>query len=250
MLKQTGLVVYIGLLEANKNLLISLEDEGGKLLTLTLNSSMSSIVVDRLVNERLVPVFNDYFRQGLAASQDLVEKQIAYVADPLNMPRKYNRQVLDEINRINVGPQRTIFRGYADSQYKTVFTRREVDRLKRTILSATYENAEEEVLRSRLQTNFNLTRRSSQLLARGETKRLREGVKLIYFKDPEVQKEYDLVWDAINDSVVRPTHLAMDGKKADVNGLFDGGVGPPPFEGSPWNCRCSCELIKKNSTIS
>lgn len=242
MLKALGLVIAVDLLRNHQNMLKQYKDNKDELLddiakgAIVLNTpSMQS-----RIESRFNRLFENYFIGGYSASKALVDAEVAKTANVLKVPWKYNRDVIDLIN------ESSVFKGYADDLYREGFKRGEIDRLKRVLVSATYENADEKVLARELQKSFNLTKKRSMLLARMETKRLRETTKSIYYSQQEVQDKYELVWDAKNDEAVRPSHLAMDGKVADSNGYFQsmdfGLVMSPPLA---YNCRCSTYFRNK-----
>lgn len=246
MLKDLGLVIYIEFLRSNRQFIATLKDQANDILTLALASSLTRPALDVLITSRLAPAFRQYFTRGIAASQTLVAKEVAEISNILNVPLKYNRQVLENINKLPFGANQSIFTGYFDVEYAEKFQKKELDRLKRTLLRVTYNNADERVLRDKLISDLGLTKRRAQLLARGETKRLRESTKVLYYQDPGVKQEYELVWVAKNDSRVRPEHLRMDGKTAEENGYFispDFGEVLPPME---YGCRCSTFFRKRS----
>lgn len=241
-LKNLGLIIFIDLLRTNREMFKEYEKEKDDLIDDVLKGTIviNTPQAEKEIEERFGAIFNKYFINGFKSSQLLVDKEVAVISDALKVPFRYNRDVIDLVN------ERSVFRGFADDLYKERFTRGEVDRIKKVLLSGTYNQTDEKLIRDELQKKFNLTKKRAQLLARSETKRLRETTKSVYYAQEEVQKQYELVWDAMDDGAVRPSHAAMDGKVADENGYFDsadfGRVPAPPLE---FNCRCTTFFRKK-----
>lgn len=235
-LKNLGLVIFIELLRANRQMAREYEEAKDGILDDVLSGSVligSADMRKRLEGE-FAEIFNKYFVAGFDGSRTLVNKEVAIIADSLKVPWRYNKDVIDLVN------EQSVFKGFADQLYKEKFSRQEIDRLKRVLLSSTYSNADEKVLRDELQKSFNLTKRRAQLLARGETKRLRETTKIIYHNQREVADKFELVWDAVVDEATRPGHLELDGSIRQADGYFYsptfGKVKAPPIA---YNCRCT-----------
>lgn len=242
-LKNTGLIIFIELLRANRDMEKEYKEERDDLLERILQGSLviGSQETRRQIEERFTKIFNKYFIAGLDASKLLVDKEVTLLTNTLEVPFKYNKDVIDLVNN------QSVFKGFQDQLYKDRFTKGEIDRIKRVLLSGTYSNKDEKLLRDELQKSFNLTKKRAQLLARDETKRLRETTKTVYYQQAEVQKNYELVWDAVVDDATRDPHLELDGQVADSKGYFQsptfGRVISPPLS---YNCRCSTFFRKKH----
>lgn len=193
--------------------------------------------------KRLEPILEEFFRRGQTATNKVVDQEVAALSDQFQVPWKYNRDVIDEIQDVS------IFDGYYDRKYQGVFTRREIDNLKKTILRAKYNNwAEDELMRA-IQNTIRVTGNRARLLARTETQRLHETTQMVYYRQQEVQQRYKRVWYALPDA--RPSHRRMDGKVAGTDGYFTSpdvgkvigpGSGPKDFA---IGCRCRTELVKR-----
>jgi hypothetical protein len=188
-----------------------------------------------------VPLYDDLFKDGRSTGIETIKKDLATLTKRYDVPLKYNKDLLDTING------NSIFNGYYDKQYQGMYTRREIYKLKSTILSAKYSDLPEKELVENIRATIKSTKKQAQLLARYEVQRLRSATVAEYYKLPKIKKGYDKVFVSEHDSVVRPTHLAYDGQIADENGFFHGSLGS--FEYTPipgeYNCRCRTKLVKK-----
>lgn len=187
--------------------------------------------------ERLYPIVETLFTDGIKASNTLVKADVARNADLLSQPFKYNKDVINTING------NSAFTGFYDTETKSLFKKREVDALKNKILQGKYSGWSDRQLQSEIRKTVNVSKNRALVIARNETARLETASNQIFFQMPKVQEEYDLVWNAMSDA--RPDHLAYNGKKADEDGLFHGPLGAvtgPPLE---FNCRCKTEFVKK-----
>lgn len=223
----------------------------------------SDFLFEQQLVQRLTPIFNKYFNECIQASNTLVSQNIATLSNALRVPFKYNRQVIDHLNSIHVRQVAgainydSIFKGYFNPQYTQGFTRREIGKLttelKKVVLRGTYGDVSEaELIRqireagaNTIGKTANMTENRARMLARGETSRLRNGVKDIYFQDPDVQAEYDLVWVSALLPTTRDEHKELHGVKADSDGAFrnsNGEYHSPPI--AP-NCMCQTEFVSK-----
>lgn len=199
--------------------------------------------LDELAAERLQPVISKYFKDGIIATNKIVSQDVAKLADILKIPFKYDKSMLERFNSYSV------FQGYYDKNYADLFSKREIDNLKRVILRGKYSNMPDRELAKEIQDTINITKNRALVIARGETQRLDTAAKQILFESPKVKKEYDLVWRTAGDDMVRDNHRAYNGKIADENGYFDGPDGKikgPEGLHNPWNCRCQIIWVKKD----
>lgn len=200
--------------------------------------------IKRQLNERaaelLVPIIDDYFKEGIAASNQIVKSNISRLADDINIPFKYNKDLI-----LTYNTDKSIFTGYYDKQTKSLFARGEIDKLKRTILSGKYGNWTDDEMVTAIRKTVNTTKNRALVIARQETARLDTAAKQIYYNNNRVKKEYELKWVARSDA--RPTHKEYDGKIADEDGYFDGPEGRVTGPPIGWSCRCRIELVRKST---
>jgi SPP1 gp7 family putative phage head morphogenesis protein len=216
------------------------EDQALELALLTLSRQRDiKNWLNKRALEMLGPVIDDYFRDGIAVSNQLVKRDVARLADDIGLPVKYNRDLLETING------KSAFTGYYDTDAKGVFKRSEIDKIKKTILQGKYGEWSDRELQAAIKSQVNTTNRRALVIARQETARLNSAATQIYYENSKVNKEYDKVWVAQPDA--RPTHKAYDGQVADEDGYFDGPegrvIGPPIGFG----CRCRVVLRKKQA---
>lgn len=210
-------------------------------LVVLAGSLVSKKLIEKKVVKVLTPIISDYFNDSIHASNLIVGKEVSKLVDDIGLPFKYNKTFLDKMN------EKSIFAGYADNEYKSFFTKREITSLKKVILSAKYSGWDEKQLVAAIKNTVNITNNRALLLARTETTRLDSVAKEIYFGKKKVRDEYELVWIQ---TTAYERHKHMNGVVADENGKFydskTGGVIPgPPYIFSPWNCKCRVEYRKK-----
>jgi SPP1 gp7 family putative phage head morphogenesis protein len=229
---------------------LSYSKEAQKLVTLVYSSSITKVhdLVDTEISS-FEPIFNDMFKNGKTYSEDIVKKELLDLVDTVKVPFKYNKNVIDKING------KSVFTGYYDEQYKDVFTKKELYKLKSTILAGKYAGVSEQELANQIKTVVNISDQRARLLARTEMQRLQETTTAIYYEQPEVMKMYDRVWITKDDDRVRTSHQSMDGEIAETSGPHSGqfyskdvgwisgpGSGPPSFS---IGCRCHTKFVKK-----
>lgn len=187
-------------------------------------------------------IFDDLFAQGIVQSQDQAIKLFQRLVKGIDIPLKYNKELLDQIANVSV------FNGHFAGRYTT----REINKLKKAILKAKYSNMSEEETKNLVMSQFNTTKKSAQLIARTEIQRLRETTNMIYYNIPEIKDGYERVWETREDGKVRETHQAMDGKVArESDGKFysasEGWIDGPGSGSIKFaiNCRCRTRLRKK-----
>lgn len=198
--------------------------------------------IESILTSQLEPIFKEMFRLGQEIDYEIVDKKISSLIKSYNIPIKYNKDLLSKVNA------NSIFSGYFDKSYSDLYTKSEIDKIKRTILRAKYSNMDEKELRNILKADFRMTEKRAQIIARGEMQRLDLAAAEIYYGQPEVKDEYDLIWETAGDEKVRENHQAYDGKVADSEGFFDGPNGKirsPADLPNPWNCRCKLVFRKK-----
>jgi len=198
--------------------------------------------IESIITSQLEPIFAEMFRLGREINYNIVDKNISNLIKRYNVPVKYDRYLLDRVNG------KSIFSGYFDEAYYDLYSKSEIDKIKRTILRAKYSNMNEKELRTILKADFRMTEKRAQIIARGELQRLDIAAAEIYYEQPEVKQGYDLVWETAGDDRVRENHKAYDGKKADKDGYFNGPNGKikgPQDLPNPWNCRCRLIFVKK-----
>lgn len=192
--------------------------------------------LDKKFVNTINPLIDDYFLGGIKASNKIIKKEVLDLVDIVEVPWKYNKEVISAINTDSV------FTGYYDTQYKSLYKKRETDALKRVILRAKYQGLTDSELVSEIKKTVKISKQRALNMARSETARLETAVQQIYYTKPAVNKKYEKVWDSMSDA--RPTHKAMDGKVANKDGMFktpDGTCEGPPYPNS-WNCRCRTKL--------
>lgn len=217
--------------------------EAEKIATVAFAASATATVFEDHRPE-LAAIIADYFKRGQVATNKVVDQEVAMLADEFQVPWKYDRSVIDEIQDVS------IFDGYYDRKYQGVYTKREIDNLKKTILRGKYNGWDEDTLMNEVRKTIKVTGNRSRLLARTETQRLHETTQMIYYRQPEVQNSYKRVWFALSDA--RPSHRRMDGRVAGEDGYFNSpdvgkvvgpGSGPKDFA---IGCRCQTRLIKRS----
>jgi len=71
------------------------EDQALELALLTLSRQRDiKNWLNKRALEMLGPVIDDYFRDGIAVSNQLVKRDVARLADDIGLPVKYNRDLL------------------------------------------------------------------------------------------------------------------------------------------------------------
>ena len=75
-----------------------------------------------------------------------------------------------------------------------MFTKREINKLKNTILQAKYANLSESQLRTNIMNTIKTTKKQAQLLARYEIQRLRSITLNEYYSLPKMQSKYEKVF--------------------------------------------------------
>jgi len=202
------------------------------------NKNRNKIV--KKITEVLIPIIDDMFKEGMIVSNQIVKKGVARLVADNKIPFKYNKDLLLKMN------DKSIFQGYYDKTYKSLYSKREIDRLKRTILTAKYSGWDEKKTIKEIKSVVKTTTSRARLLARHEKARLTTVAKTIYFESKKIQKEYDMVWHNSGGNV-RPDHEAMAGKKADKDGMFYsskyGLISGPPLG---YNCKCYVTLEKRS----
>lgn len=196
------------------------------------------------VEERLKPIIENYFKSSIADTNQIMSSNISKLVDQTKVPFKYNKDLLQTYNNT-----KSVFSGYYDVDVKDVFTKREIDLIKRTVLNGKYSNLSSEELATNIRNAVGTTRNRALNIARIETTRLGSASNSIYFADKNVQEQYDLIFRTADDDKVRKDHKSYDDKKANAEGYFSGNCGDiagAPVPCSPWNCRCYTELVKKS----
>jgi len=200
--------------------------------------------LNKWLKEKIEPVFKDLFKAGISQTNQIVPAEISVLTDQLSVPFKYNKEMLLKYNE-----GLSVFQGYYDKDFEKLFTRREVDKMKRIILTGKYSNWTDRELQNAILNEFKVTKNRALNIARNETTRLNTASKQIYYEKPAVKKNYNLVFTSEQDDKVRKTHKSYDKVIADpLTGKFDGDCGEilgPPVACSPWNCRCTIDFIKK-----
>jgi len=199
--------------------------------------------IEKAFTKSLQPIINDYFNKGISLSNKIVSSEISQIVNQTNVPFKYNKDLFNTFN-----DKESIFTGYADRNYKSLFSKREIDAIKRQVLTGKYSGWTDKQVRDAIKGVANITNNRALNIARTETTRLQTAATQIYYQDPKVQAKYDKVFITEKDGKVRPSHKSYDGKIADKDGYFDGDCGKiigAPVACSPWNCRCRVELRLK-----
>jgi SPP1 gp7 family putative phage head morphogenesis protein len=189
----------------------------------------------------LGPIIDAFFTSGIKATNTLFEKQVlSLVDDVVSLPFKYNKDMLLTLNK------NSVFTGYYDNTTKSLFKRREIDALKRKILTAKYSGWTDRQLQAEIRKTINVTRNRALVIARNETARLETGaIDTVWQNQKRVKKEYVKVWKSLSDA--RPEHLALNNKVADENGMFHTSEGDIPGPPLGFNCRCKVVLERKNT---
>ena len=204
------------------------------------------IIEDKVV-AILKPIIDEMFSAGLKDSKKTAKDGINGLIKKYGVDIKYDKNFLSQINEVS------IFTGYADKAYKDLYTKSEIEKIKKIILSAKYSGWDEQQTKLAIQKAVKMSNRRALLLARTETQRLSETAKKIYMSNKKVADKYVRVWKTRGDNKVRPSHRRMDGKEADSNGQFHSpdvglingpGAGPTEFS---INCRCKTILKQKKN---
>jgi hypothetical protein len=210
----------------------------GLFIAQTINSAKRDVKkrLDNLAAERLSPIVNKLFIDGVAASNQIMKAEIVRLSDVLQVPFKYNKDLIEKINGDS------LFVGFYDKNYKDLYTRREIDLLKRRILSAKYQGLTDREMAEYIQGTINTTKQRALITARLETQRLDGAAQQIFYEQPKVKEEYEKVWVHNSDY---DRHKKYSGIVANKDGFFEqaGVYYAPPLD-SPINCVCSTILRK------
>ena len=198
-------------------------------------------ILSKKITKKLTPIIYDMFTTGQVASNKVVKSGVAKLVTQYNVPYKYNKSLFEHMN------EHSIFAGYYDKNYKDIFTKTEINRIKKVILTAKYSGWNETKTIQQVRQATNFTVKKARLLARNEKARLQTVAKSLYFNKKEVRNKYNMVWHNSGTNI-RPDHAAMAGKVADKDGMFhskDGLIPGPPYIFSPYNCKCYVTLETK-----
>lgn len=201
---------------------------------------VSKALIDEKVVKALGDIIEDYFQKSISTSNKIVKAEVSRLTNQLEVPFKYNKDLLSEIN------DKSVFSGYYDTNVKSSFKKKEILKLQKTILSAKYGDWTERETISAIKNVVNVTDNNARVIARSESTRLSSVANQIYYGKKAVRDKYNLVFHSYPDA--RPVHKSYDGQIADENGYFHGDCGAikgPPVSCSPWNCRCTTELELK-----
>ena len=201
--------------------------------------SVTIAELEARLDELLAPLLKQLFTAGRQWTNTFMRDEFVKANKKWDLDLKYNKDVLTKFN-----DQYSIFQGYYDTKYRDMFSRREIDALKRRILTAKYSGLPESEALDLVKSTTNITTNRARLLYRYEKAQLDSTVHQIYFEDG-LKNEYDKVWISRSDSATRMEHKAMNGKVADEDGYFDSPKGKilgPPLD---YNCRCTVEFVKK-----
>ena len=232
-------MTFNGLTNKFYSKLKSLSNEIG---TLVFNRSrgIGAYTDDQL--KKLTPIYGDLFGDGKDASIKQIKGDITKLTKKYDVPMKYNRDLLLKMN------DKSVFTGYFDKAYADVFSKREINKLKSTILQAKYSNMTESQLQTNILNTIKTTKKHAQQLARYEIQRLRSVTLNEYYALKKMKSTYDKVFVAHDDDRVRSTHKKLDGMVADEGG----GIQSPDFGyitelpiPSQYNCRCRWVLRRK-----
>jgi len=192
----------------------------------------------------LVAIFDDLFRDGRKATPDVIKKKLLSLSDNYNLPYKYHKGILDAINGDS------IFTGYFEKNYQGLFTKREINELKKTILRGKYSGLSEKEVATNIRNTINVTKKRAQLLARTELSRLRASAQEAYYQESGIKATYEKVHHTTGDNI-RPDHQAYDKQVADKDGLFHGPLGSFKFAPIPnqYNCKCVTVLRKRKKLL-
>lgn len=200
--------------------------------------------LNRRVNALLGPLIEDYFKQGIAETNQIMSSKISRLADDIGLPFKYNKDLL-----LTYNDKYSVFTGYYDKVQKNVFKRQEIARIEKLVLRGKYAGWSDRELQAQIRNAVKTTKNRALAIARAETSRLNTAAVDIYYQNPKVKREYEKVW-FVRDSSARSTHKEYDGQVADKDGFFYGPLGKvkgPPLE---YNCRCRVELRKRKEPIT
>ena len=211
-------------------------------VSLAMQSNIKTRIYKR-IEDTIGPIIEEYFVNSINDTNMIMDKNISKLVTRHDIPFKYNKDLLMTFN-----DEKSIFAGYYDDVVKDAFSKKEIDLLKRTILTGKYSGQTDRELATAISNAVKTTKSRALNIARQETARLNSAAVDIYFADPAVKALYNKVFRTAQDDRVRPTHRSYDGKIADKDGYFDGDCGKitgAPVACSPWNCRCYTELVKK-----
>jgi len=202
----------------------------------------NSRLLKKALAQIIAPLVEHYFSASLQAANMIMQQNIAQLTSSLKVPLKYNKALLQRIHGTS------IFKGYYNQRYGKVFTRTEIDRLKRVILRGAYGEMTEAEIKAEVSKTLNVTKKRAQLLARNEVQRLKEEANLIYAEQPEVAEKYRRRWVTREDAVVRPSHKRMNGKYEDKDHYFHspdvGLLKGPGMSGVPkFDIGCRCKTV-------
>lgn len=233
------------LLDTNNQFIKDLYDDALKLAYIA--EKLTETQLNKELEKILFPLFDRLFFDGLRESNKVISSEIARLVNVTDVPFKYNKEVIDDIaKRVNT---KSVFTGYYDEAYKDLFSKREIDALKRAILSGKYNNLTDTQIADKIQNVVNITKNRALTTARMETQRLEGSVQDLYYQQANVKNLYYKVYK-IADSNARPTHRALNNQIANDEGYFTNVNGVkfrfPPEPDSPYGCRCRSELVLRS----
>ena len=125
--------------------------------------------------QMLGPIIDNYFKDGVAATNKIMPANISRLVDQAKIPFKYNRALLETFNT-----RYSAFTGYYSNQTKQLFKLREIDALKRVILEGKYSRWGDKQLTKAIMNTINVTHNRALVIARQETARLNTAAQQIY----------------------------------------------------------------------
>lgn len=214
-----------------------IEEATGKVAISALlwKTDLSKRLIKKL-EDNLTQYFDDIFREAVVRSNIIVKDEVARLANNIDLPVKYNKDLLETFNT-----DKSIYSGFYDKPYQKEFTKREIYRLKSGILKGKYNKLTEKQMVYEIRKIVKVSQNRALVIARQETARLDSAAKSIYYNNTKVKNRYNKVWHSHHDEVTRTNHERMDGKIADTNGWFTTPEGDKtqgsPYPGS-FGCRC------------
>lgn len=199
--------------------------------------------LNKLADKMLVPLVDELFTEGIRASNKIMKREVSDLVGILDQPFKYTKDVINTIN------DNSVFSGFYDAKYKDLYRAREIDALKRKILTGKYAGWSDTKLAKEIRSVIDISKNRALVTARLETQRLEGAAQQAFYDKASVRKKFKKVYVTRDDDRVRDQHKALNGQIADDEGYFTDTEGNkfqyPPPPSSVFGCRCRVEMVER-----
>ena len=199
--------------------------------------------LNKLSDKMLNGIIDDMFTEGIRASNKIMKREVSNLVSILDQPFKYTKDVINTIN------DNSVFTGFYDTKYNGLYKKREIDALKRKILTGKYAGWSDTKLAKEIRSVIDISKNRALITARMETQRLEGAAQQAFYDKAVVRNKFKKVYITRDDDRVREKHKILDGQIADDEGYFTDASGnkfqyPPPPD-STFGCRCRAEMIER-----